>query len=214
MNYPRELVILGSGGHASSVAEAADLAGFHVLKRLDVSSPEGSWAGALGELEKISLDSVSLALGLGTNHVRSELHAAVVAAFPNAAFPTIVHSSAWVSPTAEIHAGAVLLAHSIAGAHATVGVGALLNAGASLDHDSALNNFGSLGPGARTGGNVTIGARSMIGLQAGILQGRSVGEDAVVGAHSLVLEDIPSLCVAHGTPCKAVKPRLWNESYY
>ena len=214
MNHRRDLVVLGSGGHASSVAEAAESAGFRVLKRLNVSSPEGSWTGALGELEKINLDSVSLALGVGTNHVRSELHAAVVAAFPNAAFPAIIHSSAWVSPTAEIHAGAVLLAHSSAGAHATVGVGALLNTGASLDHDSALNNFGSLGPGARTGGNVTIGARSMIGLQAGILQGRSVGDDSVVGAHSLVLEDVPSLCMAHGTPCKVVKPRLWNESYY
>jgi len=214
MIHRRELVVLGNGGHASSVSEAAESAGFHVLKRLDVSSIEGWRTGFLEELKKIDLDSVSLALGVGTNHVRSELHAAVAAAFPGATFPAIVHSSAWVSPTAVLNEGVALLAHSSVGAHATAGVGALLNTGASLDHDSTLNNFGSLGPGARTGGNVTIGARSMIGLQAGILQGRSMGHDSVVGAHSLVLEDIPPLCVAHGTPCKVVKQRLWDESYY
>jgi len=77
-----------------------------------------------------------------------------------------------------------------------------------------MGDFASLGPGSRTGGNVSIGQRSVLGLQAGILQGRTIGEDTVVGAHSLVVEDIPPLSVAMGAPCRVTRSREWDENYY
>jgi acetyltransferase-like isoleucine patch superfamily enzyme len=54
----------------------------------------------------------------------------------------------------------------------------------------------------------------MLGLQAGILQGRTIGEDTVVGAHSLVIENIPALRVAMGIPCRVTRSREWGEDYY
>ena len=138
----------------------------------------------------------------------------VLSVFPQAQFPSIVHSSAWVSPTASLGRGAVVLAQASVGAGSTLGAGALINTGASLDHDSTLADFASLGPGARTGGKTLIGPRTMLGLQAGILQGRNIGEDTVVGAHSLVIESIPPLSVAIGTPCRVTRSREWDENYY
>ena len=209
----RKLVLLGDSGHASSVADAAESSGFSVEGLIGISSSDDEFQSLLVALRKLDLESSSLALGIGPNHRRNTVHSKVAQAFPSAKFPSIVHASAWVSPSAVLGDGAVLLAHASAGANSLIGLGALLNTGASLDHDSTLGDFSSLGPGARTGGNISVGARSMIGLQAGILQGRIVGEDTLIGAHSLVMENIPALSVAIGTPCRPTRSRTRNEYY-
>ena len=211
-----KIVIVGNGGHASSVAEAASSHGFEVDCLLGTSEDSlgGDFAALLSALSKFDLSSTSLALGLGTNHLRSMAFERIHSMFPEARFPVVIHSSAWVSPTASLGQGVVLLAQDSVGSGSTLGVGALINTGASLDHDSTLGDFASLGPGARTGGNTLIGPRTMLGLQAGILHGRTIGEDTVVGAHSLVVEEIPPLSVAMGTPCRVTRSREWDENYY
>ena len=210
----RNLVVLGGGGHANSVAEAAESAGFTVLKLIDASSEENSFEALASKIQTVNLQSTSLALGIGTNFARQCLYQAVSRKFANAKFPPILHHTAWISPTALVAGGVVALANATAGPNTSLGLGSIINTGASLDHDSQFGNFASLGPGARTGGNVTIGSRTMIGLQAGILQGRTVGEDSVVGAQSLVLEDIPSLSVAVGSPSRVIRSRERDERYY
>ena len=214
MSSDRNLVIIGNGGHAASVAEAAESAGFVVAALWPIAQEEDSFADLVSRTAALELEKTALALGIGTNFVREAVHASICAAFPTARFPTIVHKTAWLSPSASIQSGAVMLAHASAGARARLTAGSLLNTGASLDHDSTLGKFASLGPGARTGGNVMIGPRTMIGLQAGILQGRTVGEDSVIGAQSLVLEDIPSLSVAVGSPSRLIRSREREEQYY
>mgnify|MGYP003781922903 FL=1 len=214
MSSDRSLVILGNGGHASSVAEAAESAGFDVRTSWPISRTDDSFADLISRVASLDFDKTALALGVGTNFVREAVHASISEAFPTARFASIVHKTAWLASSAVIESGVVMLAHASAGAKAHLSAGSLLNTGASLDHDSTLGEFASLGPGVRTGGNVTIGPRTMIGLQAGILQGRTVSEDSVVGAQSLVLEDIPSLSVAIGSPCRVVRSREWDERYY
>ena len=214
MSSDRNLVVIGNGGHAASVAEAAESAGFVVGTLWPISEEEDSFADIISRTAALDLEKTALALGVGTNFFRGAVHASISEAFPTARFPSIVHKTAWLSPSASIESGAVMLAHASAGAKARLSAGSLLNTGASLDHDSALGEFASLGPGARTGGNVTIGPRTMIGLQAGILQGRTVGEDSVVGAQSLVLEDIPPLSVAVGSPSRVIRSREREEQYY
>jgi len=125
-----------------------------------------------------------------------------------------VHRTAWVSPHAVFGAGVAVLSPSSVGQLCHLNPGALLNTGSSLDHDSTMGDFASLGPDARTGGNVSIDQRSVLALQAGILQGRTIGEDTVVGAHSLVKGDRPPLSVAMGTPCQVTRRREWDENYY
>jgi acetyltransferase-like isoleucine patch superfamily enzyme len=54
-------------------------------------------------------------------------------------------------------------------------------------------------------GGVKIGAHAWIGTRVTILDGVSVGERAIVGAHSLVTRDVPPDTVVVGTPAKVVK---------
>jgi maltose O-acetyltransferase len=54
----------------------------------------------------------------------------------------------------------------------------------------------------------------MVGLNAGILQGISIGADTVIGGQSLVRTDIPEGTVAFGVPCAPVRTRLATDLYY
>jgi sugar O-acyltransferase (sialic acid O-acetyltransferase NeuD family) len=212
---PRQLVILGHGGHAKSVADAAGSAGFAVIGFLGLAEDHQPDHGtpALQSLDDIDLESTEIALGIGANFVRARVAADVVNSYPRARFVAVIHVTAWVSPLAEISPGSVVLAHAAVGPGAKLGFGAVLNTGSSLDHDSRLQDFASLGPGARTSGDVSIGERSAMGLQSGILQGRSVGRDSVVGAQSLVTRNIPDLTVAWGIPCAPMRDRKAEDTH-
>lgn len=52
---------------------------------------------------------------------------------------------------------------------------------------------------------VTIGDRVWIGANALVLRGVTIGSDVVVGAGSVVTRDLPSRCLAAGSPAKAIR---------
>ncbi len=54
---------------------------------------------------------------------------------------------------------------------------------------------------------VTIGDNVWIGTRATVLDGVSIGEDAVIGAHSLVTKDVPPRAVVAGIPAKIIRYR-------
>ena len=91
--------------------------------------------------------------------------------------------------------------------------GVILNTNSSVDHDNNLNNFSSLAPRVTTGGNVYIGERSAISLGSCIKHGVKIGSDVVVGASSLVLNDIESNVISFGSPAKFVRKRVKGDKY-
>ena len=61
---------------------------------------------------------------------------------------------------------------------------------------------GRIGPPTCGTGPVVIGADAWIGASATILLGVHVGEGAVVGAASLVRDDVPAMAVVAGIPAR------------
>lgn len=52
---------------------------------------------------------------------------------------------------------------------------------------------------------VAIGSRTWLGAAVVVLPGVTIGEDAVIGAGSVVTKDIPAGVLAFGNPCRVVK---------
>lgn len=59
-------------------------------------------------------------------------------------------------------------------------------------------------------GKVILKKNCRIGSHSTILPGISIGENSIIGAHSLVTKDIPDNVVAYGTPCR-VSRKLNND---
>ena len=56
---------------------------------------------------------------------------------------------------------------------------------------------------------VRIGCKVWLGEQVCILPGVTIGDEAVIGAGSVVTRDIPSRCVAAGNPARVI--RQWDD---
>jgi acetyltransferase-like isoleucine patch superfamily enzyme len=52
---------------------------------------------------------------------------------------------------------------------------------------------------------VILKRNSRIGSHSTVMPGVTIGENAIIGAHSFVNRDIPANCVAYGVPAKVVK---------
>jgi len=56
-----------------------------------------------------------------------------------------------------------------------------------------------------TAGKVTLMKNCKLGSHSTVLPGVTIGENSIVGAHSLVASDIPPNVIAFGVPAKVVK---------
>jgi putative colanic acid biosynthesis acetyltransferase WcaF len=58
---------------------------------------------------------------------------------------------------------------------------------------------------------ISIGAQSWVAANCFVGPGVSVGEGAVVGAHSVVVKDVPAWTVVAGNPARVIRPRLLKQ---
>lgn len=211
-----DVIIIGAGGHAVSVAETV-LAGGHRIRAFVSESPETD--DLLGvpvvapDTQPEQDPSTHVVLAIGDNSQRERAWKRYVGIVGEARLPAFIHPSAHVSALANIAPGTVILQGAIVGSGAQVGYACLINTGAILDHESALEDYASLAPGAVTGGRVRIGTRSAISIGATLTHGVSVGPDTVIGAASLVTRDVPGNVVAYGIPARVIRPREAADPY-
>lgn len=81
------------------------------------------------------------------------------------------------------------------------GVSILSNAHAFSDLETPMNRQGE------TFGKITIGNNVWIGAKVTILDGVTIGEGAIIGAHSLVNKDVKPFEVVGGTPIHHIRTR-------
>ena len=206
---PSRLVVLGSGGHAKVVVEAA-LAGSpgrDIVILDDGEHAAGrsilgiSVSGARDRLR--SLHDSRVIVAIGDNRARANLMAWL--AEQGQALETIVHPRAVIADSVQLGEGVFVSAGAAIVAEARVDAGAIINTGATVDHDCVIGESAHIGPGSHLCGNVRIGARALIGVGAAIAPGVSVCEDAIVGAGAVVVRDIITASIFAGNPARPLR---------
>lgn len=146
-------------------------------------------------------------IAIGDNRIRRQVALRVASIAPELGFVNAVHPSARIAREVELGKGIALMAGVTVNPGTRIGDFCYVNTNASVDHDNVLEPFSCVQPNAATGGNVRLGALSVIAMGATVVQGVSIGEDTIVGAGSTVLNDIPDRVVAYGTPCRVIRAR-------
>lgn len=204
---PRRIAILGAGGHAKVVAEAAIAAGFAVAGFVDGGEP-GRLVLGLPVLGPDS-DLAGLAaahgiggaiVGIGANRLRLRLGGLVRAA--GLELVSVISPAAVVSPTARIGAGTLVMPRAVINAEARIGEGVIVNTGAIVEHDCVIGEGVHCAPGSIALGGVTIGAGTLLGAGATALPGVRIGAGATVGTGAAVIRDIPDGVTATGVPAR------------
>ena len=92
------------------------------------------------------------------------------------------------------------------------GLGVVISNGVRLGEYVNISQFVTIGAGdGNHPGHPTIGNHVMIYPYACIIGDVHIGDNAIIGAYSLVTHDVPAGCVAFGIPAKVVRMRIEKD---
>ena len=125
------LVILGSGGYGRTVADIA-----HQLNYTTIFLDDADSVHPLSTFSFYIDENTSFIPAFGNNALRMEWINRIEECGGQLA--TLIHPTAYLSPTAVINPGTVILPHAIINTDVVVGKGCIINLGAIVDHGCIL----------------------------------------------------------------------------
>jgi sugar O-acyltransferase (sialic acid O-acetyltransferase NeuD family) len=184
-----KLCLIGAGGHAKVVADAA-IAGGHVIiayaDREPVPWMSARWLRTDGEIEGLAPD-VGLALGIGGTAPaalvkRSEALARVRGPRP---CPPVIHPRAIVADKVPVGDGTQIMAGAMVNPGASIGVGVIVNTGAIVEHGALIGDGCHIAPGAIVLASAVLGDHVMVGAGAVVLPRSTLAAATLVKAGSV-----------------------------
>jgi sugar O-acyltransferase (sialic acid O-acetyltransferase NeuD family) len=219
-NHPR-IVIIGAGGHGRVVADivhAADqyeLVGFldsdpHVHGRRIDGVPVHGGVDDLPRLRQ-SLDIDATIIAIGDNGTRRGLARRTQQA--GLRLVNAIHPSASIAFNATIGRNVVIAAGVVVCANCQIGDSVILNTGCIIDHQTMVGEGSHICPGVRVAGRVKIEPGVFVGIGATIVPNVTLGCESIIGAGSVVLDDVPQMATAVGVPAAPIKRFAASEDH-
>lgn len=198
------LAILGASGHGKVLADIAELTGWKKIVFFDDAWPEKASNGAwqvIGNTQML-LNNINnyqgVIVAIGNNKVRQQKLKQLDTA--GAKLITLIHPSATVSRYTQIGLGSVIVAGAVINPDCIIGSGAIINTCSSVGHDCTLGDAVHICPGARLAGGTEVDDRAWVGVGSSVRQLIKIGADAIIGAGSAVVKDVPASTTVMGVP--------------
>jgi len=205
----KHAVVFGYSGHAYVVLDILIANQYHIAGYYD-TAPKGNNPFNLSYLGTEQDDSVfekledyDAFLAIGDNHTRARLFEKLFQYHINT--PAAIHTTATVSPIAEIGGGTVVMPGAVINAIAKIGNAVICNSSSVIEHECVIEDYAHIAPGAVLAGNVKVGKNSFVGANAVIKQGIIIGANVVIGAGSVITKNVDDGLTVYGNPAKLIR---------
>ena len=204
----QSLIVIGGGGYGQLIVETARLCKWEVIGYTDPNPDTARTVDAkyLGADTAVATHpDARLVLGVGSvraGRVRENIVGAVSG--DAARWTKLIHPGAFVSPTATVGSGAVMLAGAVVNSHSRIGLHTIINSFCLIDHDVSVGDYTHVGPGAILGGGASIGSFSMIGIHGGIRDHVKLGAETTVGMGAIVTKSFGDRTTLVGCPAAPI----------
>lgn len=207
----RKIVIIGDSGHAKVITDIVnsndDMSVFAKLddKYQEVFVEDGLLKGPVSHLDELieSDSKIQVVIGIGSNAVRKKIVSNL--RISSETYVSLIHSSAIVSPSAELGIGTVIMPGTIINADAKIGNHVIVNSASVVEHDCVVGDFAHISPLAVLTGGTTIGEGTHIGAGASVIPLKKIGAWSTVGAGAVVVSDVEDKVIVVGAPASVIK---------
>jgi len=201
----KDVIIIGTGGHAKVLADIVLCAGDNLLGFLTSDTDKTEFVGypILGrDTDFAKFENCSFLIGIGNNAVREQF----VERMQGVDWYTAIHPTAIIARIdTSIGEGSVIMANAMVCAGARIGRHCIINTAADADHDTVMEDFSHISALSILAGGARIGKRSFMGVNSCVRDKTSIGADCVIGAGSAVVKDITEPGVYVGVPVRKIK---------
>jgi sugar O-acyltransferase (sialic acid O-acetyltransferase NeuD family) len=197
------IYVFGAGGHGKVVVDVLLSENKYVIKCIYDDNPSVSSIFGINVKRNVNpsnLNDKNCVIAVGNNRTRKKIVNCL-----KSNFVMTIHPSATVSKYSKIGEGSQVMAAAVINPDVIIGKHCIINTGAIVEHDCVLSDFVHISPNATLGGGVTVGELSQIGISASVLPYVKIGANVIIGAGSVVLENIPDNAVVVGIPGKIIK---------
>ena len=119
-----------------------------------------------------------------------------------ALFLTLIHPSVVIGGNVKLGAGVVLCPGVILTCDISLGAMVMVNCHSSAGHDVTIGDWSTISGHCDLTGHTKLGQRVFFGSGARIIPGKSVGNEAVVGAGSVVIRSVAAGQKVFGNPAR------------
>lgn len=149
----------------------------------------------------------SATVSIGDNRVRSRLAERLT----QLGFELVsaIDSTAKIASSARLGRGVMIMAGGLVCSNVVIGDCVYIGPGAIVSHDVSVGDYSLLAVGSVLAGRTTVEQGAFVGAGATVVPARMeraerliVGENAVVGAGAVVLENVPANAVVVGVPAR------------
>lgn len=133
----KRLVLLGAGGFAKTLADLVQQTkSYDEVLFLDDNPSAQNTRGTCADFIKFKTEQTDMYPAFGNNEIR--LKWLDIFAREHINVPSFIHPTAYISPTAKLGLGSVVLPRAVVNTNCRVERGCIVNCAAVLDHDCIL----------------------------------------------------------------------------
>lgn len=217
----KNIIIIGASGHSKVIVDALEkMEKWNIIGYVDSFKKEKEFFGypILGTEESLPkiiriYDIFGGVIAIGDNFVRFKMVKKIEEQIPDFKFISAIHPKAILGRGVQIGDGTVVMAGVVINSDTTIGEHSIINSSSTIEHDSTIGNFSTIAPNVSMGGGVKIGNFSTISIGAIIKHLIQIDDNVLVGANSLVLNNVEKNSVVYGTPTKLVRKREIYDKY-
>lgn len=142
-----KLLIVGAGGHGNVVKEIAQAQkDYHFDSFAFVDDKSTNAIGTTADLKDLQNAYDMAIVAIGNNRIRASLQRKLKELGYH--IPTLIHPTAYVSPSARIGEGTVVEPMAIINANACIHDGCIISVGSIVDHDAVVEEYCHVNAGA------------------------------------------------------------------
>lgn len=208
-----KIILLGGGGHCKSIIDTIECSKlYEIVGIIDLKDNIGKEINGVEFLnsddnlikyKKAGINNVFITIGsIGDTSLRRNLYD--LAKKIKFKVPTIIDRTSIISNSVKIKEGTFVGKGVIINSNSIIGSNCILNSGSIIEHDCIISDFVHISPGVTLCGGVRVGKSTHIGANSTVIQYTTIGNDVLVGAGSVVINDIKDNIKAYGNPCREV----------